>query len=171
MKTLCLNIMVVVWLVCPSLGWAVDGDDILGEWVTEGGGSRVEIFKKDHRYFGKIVALKKTNYLPGEETGLDGTPRLDLQNSNESLRSRPLVGVELMKNFRFEKEKWVGGRIYDPENGRAYKCKISLTKDGTLHVRGYIGVSLLGRTTVWESARAYLEKELAFLGLVNCACQ
>ena len=165
------SLMLVVWLVFPSLLFAMHGDDILGEWVTEGGDSRVEIFKKDHRYFGKIVAIKPPNYLPGEINGMDGKPRLDSNNQNDSLRSRPLVGIELMKNFRFDDDKWVGGKIYDPENGKTYKCKISLAEDGTLHVRGYVGVALLGRTTEWESKRACLEKELAFLGLADCSCQ
>jgi uncharacterized protein (DUF2147 family) len=171
MRTLFLNIILVVWLLSPSLSLALEGDDILGEWVTAGGGSRVEIFKKDQRYFGKIVALKEPNYLPGEAKGMDGKPRLDLHNPKESLHSRPLLGLELMKNFRFKDGKWSDGKIYDPENGRTYKCKISLAKDGTLHVRGYVGVSLLGRTTVWESAKAYLKKELTFFGLENCSCQ
>ena len=171
MKTFLLSMILVVWLVFPSFGCAVEGDDILGEWVTEDRDSRVEIFRKDHRYFVKIVALRHPNYLPGETNGMDGKPRLDSNNQNESLRSRPLVGIELMKDFRFDNDKWIGGRIYDPKNGKTYKCEISLAEDGMLHVRGYVGVSLLGRTTVWESARVYLEKELAFLGLADCSCQ
>ena len=169
MKTLLLSIILVVWLIFPSLGCAVEGDDILGEWVTKDRDCRVEMFKKGHRYFGKIAAIKQPNYLPGETNGMDGKPRLDSNNQNESLRSRPLVGIELMKDFRFDNGKWIGGRIYDPKNGKTYKCEISLAEDGMLHVRGYVGVSLLGRTTVWEPAREYLEKELAFLGLADCS--
>ncbi len=158
MKKLFLNIILVVWLLFPSLIFAVGGDDILGEWITEDGDSHVEIFKKDNQYFGKIVALIEPNYLPGEVKGMVGKPRLDLNNPKKSLRSNSLVGLELMKNFRFDDNKWVGGSIYDPENGKSYKCKISLTEDGELHVRGYVGISLFGRTSVWESAREYLEK-------------
>ena len=139
--------------------------------MTEDRDFRVEMFKKGHRYFGRIAAIKPPNYLPGETNGMDGRPRLDSNNQNESLRSRPLVGIELMENFQSDNDKWSGGRIYDPKNGKTYKCEISLTADGMLHVRGYVGVSLLGRTTVWESARGYLEKELAFLGLTDCSCR
>jgi uncharacterized protein (DUF2147 family) len=171
MKTMFLNIILVVWLVFPSLVYAVESDDILGEWVTADRDCRVEIFKKGDRYFGKIAAIKPPNYLPGEINGMDGKPRLDSNNQKESLRSRPLVGIELIKNFWFDDDKWVGGRIYDPKNGKTYKCEISLAEDGTLHVRGYVGFSLFGRTTVWESARVYLEKELAFLGLADYSCR
>ena len=171
MKTLFLNIFLVVWLVLPSLGHAVEGADILGEWVTEDGDCRVEIVKKGDRYFGKIAAIKPPNYLPDEISGMDGKPRLDSDNQDESLRSRPLVGIELMKDFRFGNDKWIGGKIYDPKNGKTYDCEMSLAGDGRLHVRGYVGVSLFGRTTVWESAEVYLEKEMAFLGLAGCSCR
>ena len=118
----------------------------------------------------EIVAIKPPNYLPCEIKGMDGKPRVDSNNQNDSLRSRLLVGIELMKDFRFDDGKWVGGRIYDLKNGKTYKCEITLVEDGTFHVQGYVG-ALLGRTTVWESVKAYLEKELAFLGLADCSCQ
>jgi uncharacterized protein (DUF2147 family) len=168
MKTLILNIILVVWILIPSAGHAIKNDDILGEWITEDRSCRVEIFKKDHQYFGKIVAIKQPYYLPGEVKGMDGKPRSDSNIQDKSLRSRPLVGIELMKNFRFDDDKWIGGKIYDPNSGKTYKCVISLADDGTLQVRGYVGVSLLGRTTVWESTMVYLERELTFLGLTNC---
>lgn len=171
MNTLLLSVIFFLWLVLPASGAAVGGDDILGEWVTEDRDCRVEMFKKEDRYFGKIVAIKQPNYLPGETRGMDGKPRLDSNNQNESLRSRPLVGLELMKNFRFDNDKWIDGRIYDPKNGETYNCEISLAEDGMLQIRGYVGVPFFGRTTVWEPARVYLDKELAFLGLTDCSCQ
>lgn len=170
MKTLLPTILFLVSTALPSQGFAAQSDDILGQWITEGRDSRVEIYKKDHQFFGKIAALKFPSYLPGEISGMDGTPRLDSNNQDESLRSREMVGIELMKNFRFDNGKWVGGSIYDPKNGKTYKCEMSLAADGSLHVRGYVGVSLFGRTTVWEPASVYLEKELDFLGLTGCAC-
>ena len=171
MKMLLLNLMFVVCIALPSPGHAVERDDILGEWVTEDGDCRVEIFKKDQQYFGKIITIKPPNYLPGEISGMDGKPRLDSNNQDESKRSRTLAGIELMKNFRFDGGKWTGGKIYDPKNGETYQCEMSLSENGTLHVRGFVGISLFGRTTVWESAKAYLEKELSFLGLADCSCQ
>ncbi len=158
-------ILLVVWLLFPSLTFAVQADDILGDWITNGGESCIEIFKKNNCYFGKIVSLKRPNYLPGEIKGMDGKPRMDLNNPKESLRSHPLIGLEIMKNFRFDGDKWIDGKIYDPENGESYSCQISLAKDGTLHVRGYIGVSLLGRTTIWKPAKAYFRKQMKSLGL------
>lgn len=172
MRKLILSFGWLSWLLFSSLGYALEGNDIIGEWITEDKDCRVQIFKKGQHYFGKIAALKYPYYMPGELSGMDGKPRLDSRNQNEALRSRPMVGIELMKNFQFDaSNKWSGGSIYDPKNGKTYNCEISLAENGTLLVRGYIGVSLLGRTAVWESAKAYCKRELAFLGVADCSCR
>ena len=171
MKTPLLCIISIAWLVLPSLGNTVESDAILGDWITENEDCRVTIFKKGDHYFGKIAAIKPPDYLPGEVTGMDDKPRRDLNNQDESLRSRPLVGIELMQDFRFDNDKWIDGKIYDPENGKTYQCEMSLAEDGTLHVRGYVGMSFLGRTTVWDSVDGYLEKQHAFLGVPDCSCE
>lgn len=163
--------LITFYFISQLILFANHKDEILGNWVTAGGQSRVEIFKKDDLYFGKIVALKEPYYLSTENIGVVGTPRLDSYNPDQSLASRPMIGIELMTNFHFDGEKWVGGRIYDPQNGKNYKCRISLAEDGTLHVRGYVGFSMLGRTTVWEPTEVYLKRELAFLGIENYSYQ
>lgn len=161
----------IIFLAFPAMVSALEADAILGQWVTEGGGSRIEIAKQgDHLYWGTIVALKNPTYQPGEQKGMDGKQRQDLHNQDQSLRTRPLVGLKLMQNFRFANDTWSDGQIYDPENGKTYSCTITLTEDGNLEVRGYVGFEFLGRTTVWQPAKVYLEKELAFLGLGECEC-
>ena len=60
------------------------------------------------------------------------------------------MGLELMTGFKFDgKGTWKKGTIYDPDNGKTYKCKIKVGDDGALNGRGFIGVSMLGRTSVW----------------------
>jgi uncharacterized protein (DUF2147 family) len=52
--------------------------------------------------------------------------------------------------FRFaEKNNWEEGNIYDPKNGNTYSCTIKMTSSNTIEVRGFIGVSLIGRTDTW----------------------
>ena len=59
--------------------------------------------------------------------------------------------MDLIADFsRKSDRQWVNGRIYDPRDGKTYKCKMTLQKDGTLKVRGYVGVSLFGKTVVWN---------------------
>ncbi len=165
MKTVLSAWALLVILLTPAIVFGVEPDAILGSWITEDGDCRVEIFKNEDLYSGRIMALTDPTYYPGEVPGMDGKPRQDLNNPDKSLRSRPLIGMELMKGFRFDGGKWVDGRIYDPDNGKTYSCKITLDGDGNLNVRGYVGVSLLGRTSVWARPGVYLKFWLKFLGL------
>ena len=129
---------------------AADPDAILGVWNTEENKSKVEIFKKGERYYGKIVALKETVYPQDDKGGMAGKPKVDRNNPNVALRNNPIIGLELLSDFKFAGENlWEDGTIYDPENGKTYRCKITLESPNILKVRGFIGVSLFGRTTVW----------------------
>ena len=87
--------------------------------------------------------------------GMGGKPKVDRQNPKEELRSRPIVGLRVVEGFEYSGGgEWKHGRIYDPESGKTYKCKMRLTDEGVLKVRGFIGFSLLGRTTEWTRVNA-----------------
>ena len=60
-----------------------------------------------------------------------------------------LIGMVIMWDLKKRGSQWEGGRIMDPENGKTYKCYISLDTTDKLKVRGYIGISALGRTQYW----------------------
>jgi uncharacterized protein (DUF2147 family) len=83
----------------------------------------------------------------------DGTPKLDRENENEKLRSRKVLGINVIQGFEWDDDEYEDGTIYDPENGKTYSCVITYENKDTLNVRGYIGFSLLGRTTVWTRAK------------------
>jgi uncharacterized protein (DUF2147 family) len=130
-----------------------DPDAILGIWETEhdhNGWAHVEIFRDGDRYHGKIIWLSQPLCPADDPDGRAGLHRIDSNNRDESLRTRPIVGLEIVHSFRYDKElKWKDGRIYDPDNGKTYKCKVELADEDTLKVRGFIGFSMLGRTTHW----------------------
>jgi len=136
---------------------AADGDAIVGLWATEPdeyGFARVEIGNEDARYHGRIVWLSEPDFPPDDDGGLGGKPKIDRENPDADLRKRPLVGLRILDDFEYAgKSRWKGGTIYDPANGKTYKCNLKLQDDGTLKVRGYIGLSLLGRTTIWSPAK------------------
>ena len=133
---------------------AADGEGILGLWNTqpeEYGYARVEVTKQDDRYHGQIVWLSEPDFPPDDEGGMGGKTKIDRENPEPDMRDRPIVGLRLLENFKYAgKTLWKGGTIYDPANGKTYKCNIKLQDDGTLKVRGYIGVPLLGRTAIWS---------------------
>ena len=142
-----LFIIVVLVLTCPAA--AEDGGAIVGVWLTEEGDARVEIYRDGDKFSGKIVWIEP-NYPENDEEGMGGKPKLDRNNPDESRRDRPIVGLRIVSNFVYDGDnKWKDGRIYDPKNGKTYKCKMKLTDEDVLEVRGYVGFSLLGRTTKW----------------------
>jgi uncharacterized protein (DUF2147 family) len=141
-------------ILAAGAAWAADGDEILGLWDTqpeEYGYARVEITKQNDRYHGRIVWLSEPEFPPDDEGGMGGQPKVDRENPEPDLRDRPIVGIHLLRGFKYSgKSQWKGGTIYDPANGKTYKCNIKLQDDGTLKVRGFIGVPLLGRTAIWR---------------------
>lgn len=125
------------------------GERILGVWATEKAAAHVEISRDENGYHGTITWLKEPFY-PDDDATMAGQPKTDRENPDPDLRARSIIGLRIMEGFRYAgRDRWVDGSIYDPENGKTYKCRLQLTERGILKVRGYIGVSLFGRTTEW----------------------
>ena len=78
---------------------------------------------------------------------------MDKKNPSQNLRTKPLLGLEIVKNFSFEDNEWVDGKIYDPKTGKTYSGTMSLDGLNKLNMRGYIGISLIGRTEVWRRVK------------------
>lgn len=125
-----------------SLSAAINPDDILGVWRDSRGKGEVQIFKQNGKYYGQIVGLKKP-------LDANGQPRVDKHNPNPSLRNEPVLGLLMLKDFKYKNGEWSGGRIYNPSDGKEYKAYMKLKDKNTLNVRGYIGFSLLGKTDTW----------------------
>lgn len=142
-KNTFISILIMLFFL-PGQGSPSDNSDsILGTWLTAGGQSKVEIYKKNNKYYGRIVWLSRPTYN-------DGTPLQDRGNPDPKLRTRPVIGLNLLRDFEYDGgNEWDEGRIYDPESGKEYSCIITLKGQNTLEVRGYIGFSLFGRTTIW----------------------
>jgi len=116
---------------------------VTGQWLSQDGKGAVDIEPCAGKLCGRIAWLR-------EPLDSAGKPKRDIHNSQESLQSRPICGLAILWNFSQESpDTWSDGEIYDPEKGESYHCTMHLEADGTLHVRGYIGISLLGRTEVW----------------------
>lgn len=119
-------------------------DAVAGVWKTGEGTAMVRIYKNGDKYQGKIVWLKEPN---DPETG---KPKVDKNHPEAEVRSRAILGLVNIWGFNYKgKNVWDEGNIYDPKNGNTYSCTMKLTNANTLEVRGYIGVSLIGRTDIW----------------------
>lgn len=119
------------------------GDKILGEWYTAEKKAKVQIYKANGKYHGKILSLKEPIDPDTKK------PKTDKNNPDPKKRNNPLIGMNIIKDFEYKDGYWQNGTIYDPENGKEYSCYIEVYDAKTLKVRGYIGFSLIGRTTYW----------------------
>lgn len=117
-----------------------NADVILGEWISQEKDGKIIIYKQGDQYHGRISWGKN----PG---------RKDAKNPDEKLRSRELIGAVILKNFKFTGSSWEQGTIYDPNSGKTYDCILKI-KDGnkTLDIRGFVGISMFGRTSTWTRA-------------------
>ena len=78
-------------------------------------------------------------------------PNLDNNNPDKTKINNPVIGLLILTGFKFNgDDKWEGGKIYDPESGKTYSSNLTLQDKNTLKVRGYVGISLFGRTEVWS---------------------
>lgn len=121
----------------------IKADDIVGIWATtEKEPAKIQIYKSTGKYYGKIVWLKNATE--------NGKPKVDNNNPDKNRQKEPIIGLVILKDFSFDgDDEWNDGTIYDPENGKTYSCNLALKNKNTLHVRGYIGISLFGRTETW----------------------
>jgi uncharacterized protein (DUF2147 family) len=148
MRAFYAGIGAVLIAAAPCL--AAHADDILGVWFNSEKDARIEIAKCGEKYCGTVVWLKEPNYPEESKDGIPGTPKIDHHNPDPSLRKGPIIGLRIVDDFSFAGENlWKDGRVYDPKNGKTYKGKMTLVSPMQLDLRGYIGISLVGRTTTW----------------------
>lgn len=120
-------------------------DRLIGVWEPSNGRARVKVEKIGAKYYGKIVWLKE----PIDP--VTKQPKTDKNNPDPNLQNIPLKGFRMLKDFVYAgKEEWNEGTIYDPLNGSTYSSTIKMTDINSLEIRGYIGVSALGRTDIWK---------------------
>lgn len=116
--------------------------DVVGKWKLEDGSAIVEIYQNGNVFNGRIVWLKIPN-------GPDGKPALDMNNPDKKLRSRKLMGMNMLHNLKASNGEYNGGSIYDPNNGKTYNCSMKV-EGKTLKVRGSLDKKgIFGRTMDW----------------------
>jgi uncharacterized protein (DUF2147 family) len=143
----------VIYFLLFILPCTAMANDIVGKWKTiddQTGYSRADVMitkNSDGSYSGKIIAIRPLPYKPLVET---------CEKCKGELKGKSYVGLEIMTGFhRSQKDpnEFQGGHILDPLSGNLYKGKAKLNPTGKrLSMRGYIGVSALGRSTTWIRA-------------------
>ncbi len=133
-------ILTLVMLAMPLA--AAFAQEVTGKWKLDDGSAIVEVYKAGDAYNGRIVWL-------AEPDGPDGKPAVDQNNPDKALRSRQLIGLNMLSGLKKDGGEYKGGSIYDPGNGKTYNCSMKVEGD-VLHVRGSLDKrGLLGRTMDW----------------------
>jgi uncharacterized protein (DUF2147 family) len=136
--------------IFASLASANTDDVLLGVWNTPGAEAKVEIYRCKDKFCGKLLWLRVPEYPMDDEKEFAGKPKVDRHNPDPARRNEPIIGKEILVNLaQVGSRSWSGGEIYDTKSGNTYRCKATLTDEGKLELRGFIGISLFGRTSVW----------------------
>ncbi len=116
--------------------------DAIGHWqvLDSNGrpGGKVETYLKDGMLFGRVTELR-----PGH------SPRDLCEKCSGEFSNKLILGMVLMRDFHPNGADWAEGTVVDPESGKQYQGKIWAVGTGSLHLRGFVGISLLGRTESW----------------------
>jgi uncharacterized protein (DUF2147 family) len=137
MKTLSVLLLALLFSV-PALA---DPAAVAGTWLSGDGDGLIEVRVSGNEISGMILGSRNED---------PDRPTTDIHNPDPALRDQLLIGLEIFSGFNYDGDgAWSGGFIYDPNSGKTYRCKLKLKDRNTLKLRGYIGISLLGRTDVW----------------------
>ena len=154
MKRILMLLPLGIILILASAVVAQNPEPIVGKWWNEEKDAQIEIYPCEGKFCGKIIWLKEPNYPENDSRGMGGKPKIDRENPDVSKRERPLLEMNLVWGFTPSgKNLWEGGFIYNPREGKTYKCKLTLENPDRLKVRGFIGVSLIGKTNIWTRVK------------------
>lgn len=126
---------------------SINSQTIFGKWYSTNDDtgeidSVVEMYKKDGKAYAKIIEIMDKNRQNAVCDKCEG------ENKN-----KPILGLEILTGLEEKGDEWSGGKILDPRNGKEYNCFIKLINSNKLKLRGYIGVSLFGKTKYWKRAK------------------
>jgi len=141
-KLLYISLMLVFSIVQTS-----QSQSVVGKWKTiddETGEAKsvVEIYEQNGKVYGKVITI------------FDKTKENNLCTKCEGAKkNKPVKGMVILEGAKKDGSSWEGGTILDPTKGKVYKCTLSLENKDKLKLRGYVGISLLGRTQYWERVK------------------
>ena len=133
-----------------SVSLALAAGSPVGKWKTIDDETKkeksiVEVYEVNGKIYGKIVQLLQEK---------DGGASKLCTKCPGSDKNKPMLGLVFLKDLKADGGEYTGGTIMDPNNGKVYKCKLEVVEGGgKMKVRGFLGVSLLGRTQIWHKGK------------------
>lgn len=134
----------ITFLICVLATSSMHSQSVIGKWKTiddKTGEAKsiVEVFSKSGKIYAKVVEI----FDPAHKNSVC------IQCTGED-KNKSILGLIIIKGLIKDGSEYNSGEILDPENGKQYKCTLSLDSKDKLKIRGYIGFSLLGRTQYWR---------------------
>ena len=102
----------------------------------------VEIYEENNKIYGRVIEILNPK-----------NKNRTCENCAGEDKDKPILGLTVIKGLKKDGDEYNGGKILDPKHGKFYKCYINLESDDKLKVRGYIGISLFGRTQYWHRVK------------------
>lgn len=119
---------------------------LLGEWWTADNEGRVRFTRgADGSFWGTTTCCTPAKPTPDN-------PGKDIHNPDPKLRGRSTVGIVIIWKLAYEDGEYSGGYVYNPRDGKTYRFAVEIVNDGTIEVRGYLGIPLLGSSQIWKRA-------------------
>ncbi|OEJ13571.1 hypothetical protein BFL38_02140 [Brachyspira hampsonii] len=144
MKNKIITILIFTF-VFNVLAFSQNADDITGLWYSQADSqnriSVVEIYKENNKYYAYSFAYKNSNDIVN-----------DVNNPKKELRNLPLKGLVYLYDLEFVKGEWKNGKIYNPDDGKTYHAKVTLSDNGTeIKIRASAdGAGIFGKNIVWQ---------------------
>jgi len=148
---LLLPLLAMLWLTASAADTEDPADGIVGDWMVESHDAVIRIQRVGPEYQGRIVWQLHDTYGPEDGPELNGKPTTDRNNPDPARRSQPMDGLLLIWGLHYDAgaRKWRDGYVYDSDDGHTYHCTIWLKDPEHLRLRGYMGISLFGGSTLW----------------------
>ncbi len=137
-----------------AIAHATDLRSPVGYWQTisdKTGQPRsvMQLYETDGVLYGKAVK----SLVPGD------TLEKPCTECSGEFHNQTIAGMRVLWGLKEVNGEWKGGKVLDPDNGSIYRCKLAVSEDGQkLNIRGFIGISLLGRTQTWNRIEHYSQK-------------
>lgn len=126
---------------------SIQAQSVIGKWKTiddETGEAKsvVEIYEKSGKVYGKVVEILRADHKKDVCTKCEGADK-----------NKPILGLNIINGLKKDRDECSGGTIFDPTSGKKYKCYITLESADKLKLRGYVGISIMGRTQYWTRVK------------------
>jgi uncharacterized protein (DUF2147 family) len=137
---------IVITLLFIVVTLSIKSQTIFGKWNSRSDAgivdSVLEIYEKNGKAYAKLVQVLNPNREGARCINCDG-----------EFKDKLVLGLDILSGLEKDEDEWSGGTIIDPRNGNTYSCYIKLIQANKLKLRGYIGISLFGKTAYWERAK------------------